>query len=243
MTTLIILGVIILVLILIIFPGSRVLLKGFGNKLVEDRAKTPEGAKIVYDEAIKEKKKDYTKAADTLRKLVGALETAKNNIEFAKNKLKNAEYQCEELIKQGKDDDANVMAQEVMIARKEIKTYEAQIAKFEPLVQDAKNIATTLQKQIKELEANKKINVRELELNIQNKQLFDSLDELRHSKNTDNLLRSVEEGIRETGEIAIGAKAIHENKLSTKKERIENNIADLESQTYLNDLKAKYSKK
>ena len=40
--------------IFVIFPGTRVLFKGFGNKLVRDMAKTPEGAKAVYDENIKE---------------------------------------------------------------------------------------------------------------------------------------------------------------------------------------------
>jgi hypothetical protein len=120
--------------------------------------------------------------------------------------------------------------------------YEAQIAKLEPSVEEAKNIATTFQKQIKELQVKKEMNVKDLELNIQNKVLYDSLDELRHSKPINNLLKSVEEGVVEKRELAVGAKEVHENKLSTKLERIDAKVQDAETDNYLASLREKYKK-
>jgi hypothetical protein len=143
---------------------------------------------------------------------------------------------------QGNESDATLKAQEVMLHRKEIETYSAQIAKLEPSVEEAKNIATTFQKQIKELQVKKEMNVKDLELNIQNKVLYDSLDELRHSKPINNLLKSVEEGVVEKRELAVGAKEVHENKLSTKLERIDAKVQDAETDNYLASLREKYKK-
>jgi phage shock protein A len=242
MVTLITLGVIVFLVLLVIFPKLRVLIKGLVNVFVEDAAKTPEGAKAVYNEAIEQAKKDYTRAADTLQKFVGALETSKNNKARAEKELADADHACQVLMSQGNESDATLKAQEVMLHRKEIETYSAQIAKLEPSVEEAKNIATTFQKQIKELQVKKEMNVKDLELNIQNKVLYDSLDELRHSKPINNLLKSVEEGVVEKRELAVGAKEVHENKLSTKLERIDAKVQDAETDNYLASLREKYKK-
>lgn len=242
MITLTLIGLGLLGLLLIIFPGLRVLLKGLGNKLIEDRAKTPEGAKIIYDENIKEKRKEYSKAKDILNGLTGALETAKINKANSEKKLANAQHQCEVLMQRGQESDAGIMAQDVMEAKKEIKIYESQIAKLEPARDDADRIAVTIQKQLKQLESDKNINVKDLELNLQTKELFDSLDTLRHSKPVVNMLRTVEDGIQETREQAVGAKTVYENQLSTKKERILDKVNDAETDEYLASLRDKYKK-
>jgi phage shock protein A len=242
MITLIVGALIVFGGILVVFPKSRVLLKGMVNVFIEDAAKTPEGAKAVYNEAIDQKKKDYTRAADTLQKFTGALETAKNNQIRAEKDLKNAEHQCDVLMSQNNEADAQIMVQEVMLHRKEIETYSAQVAKLTPAVEEARNIATTFQKDVKELQVKREMNVKDLELNIQNKELYDSLDELRHSKPINNLLKSVEEGIVEKREIAVGAREVHENKLTTKIDRINTKVADVESDNYLASLRDKYKK-
>ena len=66
---------VVFVLALIIFPGVRgklkVLVGGFLNIFVEDIAKTPEGAKAVFQQAIEEVQERYNKAGDTLNRFVG----------------------------------------------------------------------------------------------------------------------------------------------------------------------------
>lgn len=66
---------VVFVLALIVFPGVRgklkVLVGGFLNIFVEDMAKTPEGAKAVFQQAIEEVQERYNKAGDTLNRFVG----------------------------------------------------------------------------------------------------------------------------------------------------------------------------
>lgn len=61
-------GTVVLILALIIFPGVRgklkVLIGGFLNIFVEDMAKTPEGAKAVFQQAIEEVQDRYNKAGE-----------------------------------------------------------------------------------------------------------------------------------------------------------------------------------
>lgn len=61
---------VVFVLALIIFPGVRgklkVLVGGFLNIFVEDIAKTPEGAKAVFQQAIEEVQERYNKASVSL---------------------------------------------------------------------------------------------------------------------------------------------------------------------------------
>lgn len=81
---------VVFVLALIIFPGVRgklkVLVGGFLNIFVEDIAKTPEGAKAVFQQAIEEVQERYNKAGDTLNRFVGEQSSVQKNL----NKLEEA---------------------------------------------------------------------------------------------------------------------------------------------------------
>lgn len=75
---------VVFVLALIIFPGVRgklkVLVGGFLNIFVEDIAKTPEGAKAVFQQAIEEVQERYNKAGDTLNRFVGEQSSVQKNL-------------------------------------------------------------------------------------------------------------------------------------------------------------------
>ena len=69
------------VLMLIIFPSFRaqlkVLLGGFLQVFVQDKAKTPEGAKAIYTSAIEEKQNKYNDICNIVNNLAGKLESLK----------------------------------------------------------------------------------------------------------------------------------------------------------------------
>ena len=66
-TLLVIIVVAVIALILIMFPESRVLLKGFVRLFIKDRATTVEGAQAVFDQQIDELQDVRDKADEALR--------------------------------------------------------------------------------------------------------------------------------------------------------------------------------
>lgn len=92
---------VVFVLALIIFPGVRgklkVLVGGFLNIFVEDIAKTPEGAKAVFQQAIEEVQERYNKAGDTLNRFVGEQSSVQKNLNklYGELRAEKAEpYDC-----------------------------------------------------------------------------------------------------------------------------------------------------
>lgn len=96
---------VVFVLALIIFPGVRgklkVLVGGFLNIFVEDIAKTPEGAKAVFQQAIEEVQERYNKAGDTLNRFVGEQSSVQKNLNKLYGELKDVESKCESLVRSG----------------------------------------------------------------------------------------------------------------------------------------------
>ena len=89
-------GIIIIVLTaigvtLIVSPKARVLVKGFGNLFIEDVARTPQGAKAIYIQAIEEAQKAYGQASDTLNLLAGKLADAKIELDQTAKELRMPE--------------------------------------------------------------------------------------------------------------------------------------------------------
>ena len=88
----------------ILFPDAKifVLIRGFFSGWVEDKAKTPEGAKAIYTEKIKELQNSYNKANDTLQRIVGQKTTVEKELKHFKEELKEVEKNCEALAKKQK---------------------------------------------------------------------------------------------------------------------------------------------
>ena len=105
---------VVFVLALIIFPGVRgklkVLVGGFLNIFVEDIAKTPEGAKAVFQQAIEEVQERYNKAGDTLNRFVGEQSSVQKNLNKLYGELKDVESKCESLVRSGNMADAAIFS-------------------------------------------------------------------------------------------------------------------------------------
>lgn len=219
-----------------------VLFGGFLNVFVEDKAKTPDGANAIYSKAIEAAEDGYNKTHSTLSKFTGQLDSAKRKLDSSKEKLKSVEKQCESLVKNGKIEQAEVLVEERETLLSEIKQQTMLVERLVPLQKEAEELFRLSEKKLRQLKQERKEVVSELSLNSQMSQAYDDLDELKKSKAIDKLLDSVNDAQKESREKVVGAKTIHENKLSTRIARAEEAANKSSSNEYLEKLKAKYNK-
>ena len=235
------------VLALIIFPEVRQKLKvlcgGFLNIFVEDLAKTPEGAKAVFQQAIEEVQDRYTKASDTLNRFVGEMSSVRNAITNLTNELGSVEKKCEALVKSGDMENARIYShrrEEIMF---EIEQKKQHLAQLEPMVSEAKTVCEAYDKKLRDLKRQSKLTVEELKLNSNMKDLIGDLDELRRDSATDKLLGSVKDGAEDLRKEVDGALVVHKSKFSTKLAAAEKSAAEAQGDAYLASLQAKYGSK
>ena len=123
--------IIVFVIMLILFPEFRALLKGFTRLFIKDMATTPEGAKAIYEEKIDKAQEAYNKADNALKVAAGKLSTAKKDMENLKAKLAKVESECESLVKNGKIELAQLKAEEREEVLADIKRYSELIKAYE----------------------------------------------------------------------------------------------------------------
>ena len=231
---------VVFVLALIIFPGVRgklkVLVGGFLNIFVEDIAKTPEGAKAVFQQAIEEVQERYNKAGDTLNRFVGEQSSVQKNLNKLYGELKDVESKCESLVRSGNMADAAIFStrrEEILF---EISQKEGYLREIEPMVKEAQTVYEELKKQ-------SRMTVEEMKLRGNMKDLLGDLDELRRDSATDKLLGSVRDGAEDLRKEVDGAIVVHASRTTTKMSMAEKNAAKAQSDAYLQSLATKYNGK
>lgn len=239
------LGIVIIVLAgIFIFGGGklRVLLRGFVGLFVEDLAKTPEGASAVYNQAIEKAQNDYNTAHNTLQKVAGQLDSSKKSVVSTENKLQKIEEKCEAFAKAGQYDKVELFAQQRNDVIEELELHKRAATELEPIFEEAKRISNHLEQKLTKLKKDKVRVINDLTLNKQLKSMYDDMDELKNITNVDKLLDSVKEGVKDSREKAVGAKVVHNNKLSTKISNADEDAKKLMSDNYVEELKRKYQK-
>lgn len=235
------------ILALIMFPNFRnslkVLCGGFLGLFVEDIVKTPEGAEAVYQQAIEKAQEDYNRADTMLRQLSGQLSIAQRDLNRAKEQFDTVSKTCETLVKNGKYAEAQIKAEERESYEIEVATYTQAVNKLIPLVEDAKDINETCEKALEKLKRDKKQKIAEMRLNQNLSKAYDGMNELKKDTTTKKLLESVEDGLKTSQEKAVGAKVVHQNKLSTKVDNANKTAKALETNSYIEGLMKKYNQK
>lgn len=233
------------VVALILFPEFRkkltVLIRGGLNVFVEDTAKTPEGAEAVFTQAINEVEDQYTKASTTYNKLHGKLQHCKADVTKLNSEIKRAEDSCESLARSGDVENARIYAERRMELIAERKQKQEAVEKLTPMVEEARQIHEAYGKKLRELQRNKKETIAQMRMNVQMKDLLGDLDELRKDSATAKMLDAVFEGSNDLREEVDGARAVHENRASTKIAKAEQKAAQAQSDEYLNNLLKKYN--
>ena len=232
---------------LIIFPEFRkklcVLASGFLNVFVEDAAKTPEGAKAVFNQAIAEVQEKYNRADTTLKKLSGELKHAEDSVVQISKEIKEVEATCERLVSSGNLSDAEIYASRRVELLTKLNQKKECISRLKPMVEDASQIHSALGKKLTDLKRSQKEVVEKLKMNGQLKDLLGDLDALKKDTATDKMLDAVMDGSKSLQMEVDGARVVHENRNSTKIARAEQRAAQLKSDEYLESLKKKYGGK
>ena len=235
-------AVFIFVLLLVLFPEFRALLKGFARVFIKDMATTPEGAEAIYGEKIDEAQDAYNKADNAYRIAAGKLSTAKRDMETLKVRLTKVEAECETFVKNGKMDMANLKAEEREEVVSDIERVSQLVKAYEVASAQAKEAQEMCEKRLRKLRRESKEVVENMKVKNQLKEVYDDMDELKNVTATDKLLDSVREKNKDLDAVVEGSKVIHESRLSTRLQKAESEAKKLQSNDYLESLKKKYNK-
>lgn len=230
---------------LVLFPEVRkkatVLFRGAANLFVEDQAKTPEGAKAIFTQAISEAEEKYQTAKDTYNRLSGRRSRTQSEVAKLKEEIKSLEAKLDGFARRGDRENAKLFADRIMQLRSSVKSKEQAIATLTPSVEKAKQAYDACAKRVTSLKNQKNEVVAQMETNRMTKELMDDLDEVYKGSATDKMLDAVLEGAGVLEEESSGAVAAHEAKVSTRIERAEQLAAEAESEAYLEEIMKKYS--
>ena len=235
-------AVFVFVLLLILFPEFRALLKGFARVFIKDMATTPEGAEAIYGEKIDEAQDAYNKADNAYRIAAGKLSTAKRDMETLKTRLTKVEAECETFVKNGKMDMANLKAEEREEVVSDIERLSQLVKAYEVASAQAKEAQEMCEKRLRKLRRESKEVVENMKVKNQLKEVYDDMDELKNVTATDKLLDSVREKNKDLDAVVEGSKVIHESRLSMRLQKAESEAKKLQSNDYLESLKKKYNK-
>lgn len=237
--TLIILGIV-AALGLLMFTKPGVLIKGFIGLFVKNVAQTPEGAEAIYQEAIEQTQDRYNEASDAVNRISGQLDTAKRNLAGAQARLKECEQKCQQFVVAGKDEQAAIYAEERELILEEVDHFKITMGELEPLRREAEQILQFQEKELKRLKLEQKTVVDNLRRNIQVKEMYDTMDSLKRGSNLDKMMGYVKDGAQEKREMAVGARVVHESKVSTKIQKADAEARQMGGNSYLESLKSKY---
>lgn len=234
--------VIVFVIMVILFPEFRALLKGFTRIFIKDMATTPEGAEAIYSEKIDQAQDAYNKADNALKVAAGKLSTAKRDMENLKTKLAKVEVECESLVKNGKIELAQLKAEEREEILSDIKRHSELVKAYEGAANTAREAQEMCEKNLRKLKRESKEVVENMKVKKQLKEVYDDMDELKNVTATDKLLESVRDKNKDLDAVVEGSKAVHDSKISTKLQKADVEAKKLQSNDYLESLKKKYNK-
>ena len=239
-----IIGIVVIafVIMLILFPEFRALLKGFTRIFIKDMATTPEGAEAIYSEKIDQAQDAYNKADNALKVAAGKLSTAKRDMENLKTKLAKVEVECESLVKNGKIELAQLKAEEREEILSDIKRHSELVKAYEGAASTAREAQEMCEKNLRKLKRESKEVVENMKVKKQLKEVYDDMDELKNVTATDKLLESVRDKNKDLDAVVEGSKAVHDSKISTKLQKADIEAKKLQSNDYLESLKKKYNK-
>lgn len=238
---------IVVVLALIVFPDFRKGLKslagGFLSIWLKDVAKTPEGAKAIYQQKIDELQKEYNRISTLLNQAAGELTEKIRERERIGREITKAENQAAALVQAGRINDARIFTEQRATLIAEAESLDEIIERLKVATNNAKATHEMYAKKLVEMKAEAKKTVSEMELNAHMSSLLAELDDLRADSATDKLVNAVREGAADIRKEATGSMVVHQNRLSTKIAQAQVSASAAQSDAYLQSLVNKYQPK
>ena len=237
MFTLIGIAVGIFVLIALGVSGKlSVLAKGFAGMFVENLATTPTGAKAVYNDAIEKAQVNYNKANDANRQIVGEYEDLKAKVSKLSKGVEKKTNEALASKKAGRMDDAILLAEEREDLLAQLTGLQEDEPRMAAAVKEAEAINTATQRKLKELKKDQTRVVSKLESNEKMKAIYDDLDDLKRTTDTDKLLGSIKDKVTKGNQEIAGAKAIRNNSLDVNLESAETRARKASALSFLDEL-------
>lgn len=229
-------------LLVLFFPEFRKLVLGWTRVFIKDLATTPEGAEAIYAEKIDEAQDKYNKADNALRTAAGKLHTEEEKLKTLLKNLKDVESKCEALVQAGKYELAQIKAEEREEILSSIERSKKLIEAYSVAKHDAQEVHKACDASLRKLKRESKEVVENMRVKAQLNEVYDSMDDLKNVTATDKLLDSIKEKNDDLNASVAGARVIHENRISTKIQRANEQAKQLQSNDYLESLKKKYKK-
>lgn len=238
----VVIAVVLFVLIMILFPEARVLIKGFVSLFIKDRAATPEGAQAIFDQKISQAQDSYAKANTAMKQAVGRLSTTRNKLAALKSDLAECEKQCESLVKLGDLEAAGIKAEQREDLISSIARQEKLLAAYQTAADTATEVHAACEKNLRDLQREAKETVENMKTKEQLASIYNESDRLMQVTATDKLLDAVRQKNQDLDELAEGSRVVHNAKASTRQQKADEKARKAHSSDYLEGLKKKYNK-
>lgn len=233
---------ILVIAIFIIFPESRVLLKGFISIFIKDRATTPEGAQAIYDQKIEQAEKSYASANTAMKQAVGKLNTTKKTLAKLKSDLKDCEFACDSLVQAEDYASAQVKADEREDLLSSIARQEKLLIAYQQAADTATEVHAACEKNLRDLKREARETVENMKTKEQLVSIYNESDRLMQVTATDKLLDAVRQKNQDLDELAEGSRIVHGSKASTRQQKADEQARKAHSSDYIASLKKKHNK-
>lgn len=241
-TLLVIIVIAVVALILIMFPESRVLLKGFVRLFIKDKATTVEGAQAVFDQQIDELQEVCDKADEALRVASGKRSMEERKNKALKVRLKELEDACDALVKAGNIEAASTKSEERTDTLTEIKNSDLRLKAYIEGENAARESFNMAERNLKNSKRKAKETIENMKTKQVMKEVYDQIDENRANSSTDKLVDAIMEKNQNLDEVVEGSRVVHNSKLSTRSAKADESAQKAQGDAYLESLKKKYNK-
>lgn len=231
---------------LVLFPevrhGITALGRGFLGLFVKDMAKTPEGAKAIYETAIREAEEKYNKARAAYNRVAGELDEVQSSITTLTRSIDKATTDAETLYKRGLEDDARVKAGQRAELMADLKTKQQLAESLMTAEAQAKGIFELCERNLRQLKADQKKVVNELQAQSLVKDIMTDIDELSSSSAAQRLINSTTDYLDDLRKENRGAMVVHASKVSTRIAQADQNATKAEADDFIASMAAKYGR-
>lgn len=215
------------------------LARGFISLFIKDIAKTPEGAQMIYDKAIKEKQGEYNQAMYAYQQIHDTLSSEISKLDILQDNLRTLEQKCENLVRSGQIDQAKQHILEREDLLKEIDFSNQHIDSLKKAEAQGKEVVDLFNEKLHTLKREKDQMVNELRVGQQLTNAFNSLNELKNGSINDDLLDAVKDNAQETTARAVSTRIVYESKIPCNNDDLSKKINRLDTENYLENLKQK----
>ena len=137
---------------------------------------------------------------------------------------------------------AQLKAEEREEVLSDIRRYEELVKAYDEAARTAKSAYEMCERNLRKLKRESKETVENMRVKKQLKEVYDDMSELKNVTATDKLLDSVRDKNKDLNAMVEGSKVVHEEKLSTRIQKADDEAKKLQSNDYLDSLKKKYQK-